>query len=218
MKKYIANYLTHFELNPAQVSDLIGQGKQHIIYRYGDNHILKIPKRSLYMQTYGALEYEILQRDLGILRNCIGDFIPQTEVLASDDGEHYIVIQEWLRGAQFVNHANFPLVREQFLRIVEANCAIIAQHHLSLDYLGYLGFQSSIRASLLRRRSLALMTNLLVIDTETGPALRIVDINLSELGFRREGGITLFHWLMDTFSFRMADWLIGDNFGVTVYP
>jgi hypothetical protein len=218
MKPYIARYITHFDLKPDLIGEVVGKGKQHTIYRYGDKHILKIPRRSLYMRTYGALEYEILQRDLGILRTFAGAFVPQTEVLAADDGEDYIVIQEWLRGAQFVNQANFAHVREQFLQIVEANRQIVAQHHLSLDYLGYLGFQRSIFASLLRRKSLALMTNLLVIQTDAGYGLRIVDINLSELRFARKGGITLFHWGMDVFSFRMADWLIADNFGVTVYP
>lgn len=210
-------YLSNFDLDYGRLGERISAGKQHQIYQYGDDQVVKIPRRSLFMKVYGPFHYETVVRDLNILNDFLGEFVVPTQVLRSkSDDSDYVILQQHLKEAQFLTGINFPDVREDFIRVVQSNAQIILQHRVSLDFFGNIGFQRSLLASSLRRKDRALMNNLLVVRENSRLRIKIADTNLSELRLHFHHEVGLFQWLVDSMVFKITKFLIHDNFDVTL--
>jgi len=212
--RYVRQYVAEFDIDPDGVGQLVAEGKQHYTFRYQDDKVIKIPKQSAYMAAYGRFTYQDIADELAILNEFLGDFTVTTQVLRTQAHHGYIIMQDFLHEFEFVTWTNFALVEHDFIRVVEVNRAIIHAHGLSLDLLGNKGLQRSCAASIFRKRELALMNNVLVIKSEGTYTVRIVDINLIQLGRCKD--ISLFRRLMDQWCFKLSRYLLKDNFNVKI--
>lgn len=206
--------MADFDIDVAAIGPLIAQGKQHCIYRYGSDKVIKIPKHTLYMRAYGRFTYEDIRAELAILKTFLNDFIVDTQVLHSDHHDGYVIVQDLLREYAYVTAANFALVEHDFIQVVEANRNIIRTYGLSLDLLGNKGLLHSFAASLVRKKEWALMNNLLVVPVEGRYTVKLVDLNLIHSGWNTESG--LFRCLVDQWCYTLSRFLQQDNFRVKV--
>ncbi len=213
--EWINRYLQDFDVQPEQMGQRISAGRQHTIYRYGVDEVIKIPQRSLYMKVYGPFHHETIVRDLNILLEHLGEFIIPTRVLQSrTDPDDYVIVQQWLPQSEFLTGLNYPATGDDLQRITEGNRAIIQKYRVSVDFLGNIGFQQCLKASLMRQPQRACMNNLLVVPGAERPCIRIADTNLSELRFHYHAEVGLFQWVIDSALFQITRLLIHDNFGV----
>jgi len=212
--KYVQQYVAEFDIDPDGVGQLVAEGKQHYTFRYQDDKVIKIPKQSAYMAAYGSFTYQDILAELAISKEFLEDFIVTTRVLRTEAHHGYIIMQDFLDEFEFVTWKNFALVEHDFIRVVEANRAIIHTYGLSLDLLGNKGLQRSCAASIFRKRELALMNNVLVIKSEGTYRIKIVDLNLIQLGRCKD--ISLFRRLMDQWCFKLSRYLLKDNFKLEI--
>ncbi len=213
MNDYIASYLAQFDIDHSALGDLADEGTQHYIYYYQANQVIKIPKNSLAVSVLGRMQGQDILRDWDILRQYLPQYLVNTRVLCAENG-CYIVVQEVLKDARPLTCANLPLVRDDFARIVEANQQIIRDHCLTLDLLGSAGFWRCMAASLLRRRALASINNLLVVQQNGEWTIKIVDFNLIQPSLRCSKGVSALRVVVDSAYSQMARFLVRDNFGI----
>ncbi len=211
-------YLAGFALDPALLGEVLSAGRQHTIFRYGEAQVLKLPNKSLYMKIYGAFTYEVVHRDVELLRRYAPRYLAPTEVLhGNHNADDYIVVQDYYPAARFVSGHEFPRVRDQFAEIVAANHALIHQHSLSIDFFGNQSFRTSLLAAVTGQPGSALLNNVVLVEDDAGkPQLRIIDVNLSELrlGFRADDSLP--RWLIDNGLFALTRWMIWRLFGIEV--
>jgi len=212
--KYVRRYVADFDIDADGVGQLVAEGKQHYTYRYDDDKVIKIPKQSVYMAAYGRFTYRDIIAELAILKEFLGDFIVDTQVFRSGNHNGYVIMQDFLREFEFVTSTNFTLVEHDFIQVVEANRTIIQAYGLSLDLLGNKGLQRTFAASIFRKRELALMNNVLVIQREGTYTVRIVDLNLIQLGRCKD--TSLFRRLVDQWCFKLSRCLLKDNFRLEI--
>lgn len=208
--RYVQKYVADFDIDAAAVGHLVAEGKQHYTYRYQSDKVIKIPKQSVYMAAYGRFTYHDIVDELAILTEFLNDFIVSTQVLRTKNHDGYIIMQDFLHEFEFVTAKNFALVKHDFVRVVEANRAIIRTYGCSLDLLGNKGLQHSFAASIFRKKELALMNNILVVQWEGTYTVRLVDLNLIQLKGYKE--IHLFRRLVDRYCFELSRYLLKDNF------
>lgn len=208
--RYVQHYVADFAIDAGAIGQLIAEGKQHYTYLYQEDKVIKIPKPSVYMAAYGRFTYPDIIAELAILSEFCGDFTVATQVLRTQSHPGYVIMQDFLHEFEFVTWANFPLVEHDFFRLVEANREIIHTHGLSLDLLGNKGLQRSCAASLFRKKDLALMNNILVIQRKGTYTISIVDLNLLQLGRCQES--SPFRSWVDRSCFALSRYLLKDNF------
>jgi hypothetical protein len=213
MNDYITSYLEQFDIDHAALGGLVDEGTQHYIYYYRANQVIKIPKNTLAVSAMGRMQAEDIMRDLEILKQYLPEYLVNTTVLCAENG-CYLVLQEILKDAHLLTCANMPLVRDDFVRIVEANKQIVSEHCLTLDLLGSAGFWRCTATSLLRRRQLASINNLLVVEQDGGWTLKIVDFNLTQPYMRCSRGVGALRLVVDSAYFQTVRFLIRDNFEV----
>ena len=215
MNDYITNYLAQFDIDHSALGDVASEGTQHYICYYQANKVIKIPKNSLVITALGRIQSEDILRDLEILNQYLPEYVVNTRVLCADNG-CYVMIQEVVQNSRFLTWANLPVVRDDFLRIIESNKQIVRDYCLTLDLLGNLGFWRCFTASLLRRKKLAAINNLLVVKHDGDWTIRIVDINLTQPHLRCARGVGALRLIVDSLYFQMARLLIKDNFDADV--
>ncbi len=215
MDSYVSNYLTNFDIDPSGVGELVGQGTQHYIYGYQGNQVLKIPKNSVVTALFGGMQSTDIQRDIEILKQYMPGYMPETQVLHAPHGL-YVVVQEVVKDARDLTYANFPLVKVDFVRIIEANQQIVRDHCLTLDLLGHTGYWHCLAAFVLRRKNLALIDNLKVVERQGRYTIKIVDPNLLAARIWCAGGVRMLRAIADSLYYQMVRILIRGDFGVEV--
>lgn len=210
----VRHYVADFNIDASAVGQLVAEGKQHFTYRYQDDKVIKIPKQSIYMTVYGRFSYQDIVDELAIVTKFLGDFAVTTQVLCAKSHPGYIIMQDFLHEFEFITPTNFTRVENDLIRIIEANQKIIQTHGLSLDLLGNKGLQRSLAASIFRKKELALMNNLLVVQKDGAYTVRLVDLNLIQLGRYKE--VSLFRRLVDRSCFELSRYLLKDNFSLRI--
>ena len=214
---YINNYLKQFsQINPLDVGPYINEGGQHYVFRYREDKVIKVPKRTILMRLYGLYKVADLENSDINLNEIFNGYFLDIQVLASDNRRHYLILQKYLNNAQPLKLKNFPEVKEQFLAIVKYNRELIKLHKQALDFISFRGFCSTILGTLLRQKHRAVMENLLVYSQNGKPTLKLVDANLLELKPRITKRLNPLHWFVDQFFYRSSKVLIKDNFGVDI--
>lgn len=206
-------YIADFDIAKSCVGPLLAHGRQHMIYRYKDTHVIKIPQRSFYMSAYGGFTYDEIVAEVMILKTFLRDFVPETDVLQTARHNGYVIVQEFVPDFEFITPFNLPLVVHDFHKIMLGNHAIIHKHALSLDLLGNKGLQQSLAASLVRQKDRALMNNVLLIKRDYGYSLRIVDFNLLYLGQDRKD-VSRFRCAIDYVCFELSKHLLKSHFSL----
>ena len=208
-------YISDFGIEKACVGPLLAQGRQHMIYRYKDTHVIKIPQRSFYMLAYGGLTYDEILAEVKILKTFLSEFVPETDVLPAETHEGYVIIQKFVPHFAFVTPGNLAFVADDFHKIMRGNQAIIQAHAFSLDLLGNKGLQASLAATLLRQKDRALMNNVLLVKHDEGYSVRIVDFNLLHLKERRNSKkVNRFRHVVDRVCFDLSRHLLKSHFNL----
>jgi hypothetical protein len=213
MDDYITQYLEQFDIDQTALGDLVDEGTQHYVYSYRQGQVIKIPKHSLAVSAMGRMQAEDIMRDLEILEQYLPEHLVYTRVLCAENG-CYAVVQEILKDARLLTCANLSRVRDDFIHIVETNKQIVRDHCLTLDLLGSAGFWRCLTASALRRKNLASINNLLVVNRNGDWTIKIVDCNLTQPYMRCSKGVSALRLVIDSAYFQIARFLIKDNFGV----
>ena len=214
---YINNYLKQFsQINPLDVGPYINEGGQHYVFRYQEDKVIKVPKRSILMRLYGLYKPADLKNSDTNLNEIFNGYFLDIQVLASDNRRHYVIIQKYLKNALPLTLKNFQNVKDQFLAIVKYNHELIKLHKQALDFISFRGFFSTLLGTILRQKYRAVMENLLVYSENGKPALKLVDANLLELKPRMTKRLNPLHWLVDQFFYWSSKILIIDNFGVDI--
>ncbi|MCD8507212.1 hypothetical protein LRY65_00670 [Candidatus Woesebacteria bacterium] len=192
LKKYYRQYLLDFAVDSEKIGPLVAKGKQHRVHLYGTKHVIKIPRASLYMRSYGRFTAQQVQRDIDTIRELFPEISLQTQVLCGrTHPERYVLIQEYLPHAEPVNRYTVAAVHAQLHSLMRKNIQILRTQFLFLDIFGYQGFVCSLRALLPFTRSRAQLTNLLIRNFRDGdPQLVLVDTNLSHLNHAGEFRLT----------------------------
>jgi len=215
--RYINNYLKKFDqINPGDVGLCVAEGGQHYVFRYKEDQVIKIPKRSILMRLYGFYKVEDLKKSDQLLNELFPGYFLDTEVLASRNHRHYVIIQAYLINGEFLTVKNFSKVKDQFLQIVAQNRVLKQKHRLSLDYISFRGFFISLKALIFRKKYQAEMENLMIAKINDNYRLKIVDSNLLELKPNITKRLNPFHWLIDQVFFRGSKILIKDTFGIEI--
>jgi len=207
-------YIADFDIARSCVGPLLAHGRQHMIYRYKDTHVIKIPQRSFYMSAYGGFTYDEIVAEVMILKTFLCDFVPETDVLQTTRHNGYVIVQEFVPDFEFITPFNLPLVAHDFHKILLSNHAIIRKYALSLDLLGNKGLQQSLAASLFKQKERALMNNILLIKRANGYSLRIVDFNLLHVGAKKHKNVNRFRSLVDRFCFELSKHLLKSHFSL----
>lgn len=213
-QRHAQRYLVDFALDTADLGALLSAGKQHYTFRWQHSSVIKIPKETLYMRAYGEYEYHDIVRDIDYLARYLDEFTVPSQVVSTPRHSGYVVIQDWLADSRYITATNIGMIKRDFERLLDGNRRLKAAHQCSVDFFGNKGFQRTFRASLLRQRSMALMTNLLYTEQYGVPTVRIVDINLSNLRYGTRKDETVIGWLIDRFTFELSKLLLRDNFDI----
>lgn len=208
------HYIADFDIAKSCVGPLLAQGRQHTIYRYKDHQVIKIPQRSFYMSAYGGFTYDDIVAEVTILKTFLREFVPETDVLQTEQHQGYIIVQEFVPDFEFVTPLNLSFVALDFDKIMLGNHAIIHKHALSLDLLGNKGLQQSLAASLFRQKDRALMNNVLVVKRVDGYSVRIVDFNLLHVAGKDHKDINRFRCVVDYVCFELSKHLLKSHFSL----
>ncbi len=192
LKKYYQKYLEDFEIDSSLVGPLVAKGKQHRVHLYGKDQVIKIPRASIYMRSYGQFTADQVERDIAFIAEHFPDLVLPTLVLRGNKvPEHYLLLQEYLPHAVPVTMYADSVVRGQLRILMQRNMELLRKKHFFLDIFGYKGFTESLRALWPMSSALAQLTNVLVKRThEESPRLVLVDTNLSHLNQKGEFRLT----------------------------
>lgn len=210
---YVQKYLQEFNINQKDVGAYLAEGGQHYVYHYKQNQVIKIPKQSFLMRLYGMYKLKTMIRTNQLVNEIFGEYTIKSEVIPSRDNKKYLVTQEYLADGKIITHANFPSIKDQFMKLITYNRVALRHNKKCLDFISFFGFFKTLRATLTRNKKYAVMENILIVGTPENPKLKIIDFNLLEvrlLNFK----ISPVHWLVDRFFYLATKGLIRDNFGV----
>lgn len=189
----------------ADIGRLVSRGKQHLVYTYQDDWVIKVPRQTWFMQLYGLLTPETLQRDLFLLQQYFEPYLAATQILPHEDT--YCILQQRIQGRP-IRAKESPSVREQLRLIWSANAELKREHGLFLDVFGFLGITTSSASLLTGGLISPRMTNMLV--DESSNRILIVDTNLSTT--RQRAGSSLAHTTIDWWNVTWSQYLAEKQF------
>jgi len=121
-----------------KVGKLIKIGGEHLVYNYAENQVLKYPNilaRILFNQQQLANKKA---SDLQLAQKYFSHLVLITEYFRTTGGKYsYCLIQPKIK-VRYLKIADLenPLIRKQFLEIIEINDLIKVKEKLSFDFLG----------------------------------------------------------------------------------
>lgn len=205
--------LTEIGLDPSLVGEQISSGRQHWIYAYGDEEVLKVPRSMTYTGFSGGVPFQNIIHDLEILSRYLKRFIPRTIVYYCS-GSRYVIRQQRYTNPEFITHANLAEVRQQLQELLRQNKKIKQKYSLSIDFFGQYGMKETLRGLLAGDEKRACLSNLVIVRGSRGPRVKIIDINLSELVPRPFSGVSLSRWVVDRISYELNKLLLRLAFNI----
>lgn len=209
-KQQHLQYLRSFEIDLSAVGALLAKGKQHFVFAYGKDQVIKVPRSSAYNKLYGLIPARIIKTDLQLLEKYCSDFIPNTQVLVSK--KKYIIIQKRVLKPAFVTQFTVEKVRPDLEKLLASGEKLFKEQGLFLDIFGYQGMTQSILALLQMNKTRALMTNVVIDFGQTKPKLYLVDTNLTSLP-QQNHPANIFHRVVDLITIMntriLASWAFG---------
>lgn len=190
------------------IGAFVSSGKQHLVYSYQDNWVIKVPRHTWCMRLYGFMSSSTLQRDLKLLQQYFPEFLAPTQVIPHHNS--YFILQKRIRGRP-VTSTESPEVQEQLQLLWEANQRLKQEHRFFLDIFGFLGITFSslslVSGSWVQPR----MTNILV--EEGTNRIRIVDTNLATL--HPEPHVNWLHASIDWWNVHLSHFFAHTQFALS---
>lgn len=189
-------YLQQFkDVNLGKVGKKIGHGREHRVYLYNQDKVIKIPRplkdrvKTLFLLSTAEEKAKEL--------NAIKEYFPQywidTSLINANDSPDYYLIQERLDNFEILRMENLQdvskknaeakTIKEQFLDLIQQNRKLFVEKHTSLDILGAEGFQTNLLTEI------PPLSNIVITHSEeNGYQLKIIDpgLFLAEREFYQE--------------------------------
>lgn len=204
-------YASAFPISTKHIGKMISKGKQHFVYEYGKNQVVKIPRRSVYNRLYGILDVDVIKADLELLFKYCKPFIPNTEIFEKDDA--YIIIQDKIAKPSFVTQSRIQNITPELLTLIHSGKNLYKNHGVFLDIFGYQGMTQSLIALLQLNKTRALMTNILIDYSHDKPKLFLVDTNLSSVP-QKTHPANFFHKSIDILTISLTKFLTSWAFDI----
>jgi hypothetical protein len=175
-------HLQNCGLDPHLLKERIGYGAGHVVYKYGKNHVVKIPRFQRAKHHFSLITAEDAQKYLLYVREHFSLYIPETSVHCSTRSQSYCLVQEWLsspknlRASDITEHEE---IAKQFSDILTRNQNLIQKEGLSLDFFGQEGFIKTVLSAV--HLSHPQMANLVVCTQDGQSRICILDSQLFEI-------------------------------------
>ena len=169
-------------LDTTLLGSKVGAGAGHRVFKYGDNHVVKIPRFIWAKSNLSIITADDAQKNIEHAQQHFENYILSTEIHRSTLNSSYCIVQEWvpsfvnLRSDHIFEHVHLA---RQFADILRRNQELIKSEGLSLDFFGQEGFIKTTLAAL--RLSHPQMSNLVVSNEERDPQIYIADSQLFEI-------------------------------------
>ena len=131
----LLNTVTHTSINRSDIQGFIGQGLNHLVFKYKKDKVIKIPKNK------GALTYSnsaLLKDDLRLINSYFPGLAPNTKILSDQQNASYVIIQDLCTDGTEISGEMVNQVRPQLEVIIKQNKKLFKRTGRSLD-LGKLG-------------------------------------------------------------------------------
>lgn len=173
------NYLSEIVgVDREKVGHLLNTGVHHRVYSYGDEHVIKVPRRRF---NFLYTERAHLEADLNVIDTYFPGLRVNTDVLSSPDHQRHCIIQERLHDYRLLTPASFSEHRPAFSKIWKTNQRLLAETGKSLDFVGGEGLSSCL-ASLMPAAPPPFFSNMVIQVQGSRTRLRLIDTELLCLG------------------------------------
>lgn len=175
------NYLSLIEkcgLDPYKAGDVVGYGGQHIVYDYGKDKVLKVPRFTFTHRLFGIHCGMQVFEEGQLLQAFFPNYTLETQVHFSEQPDIYCIVQEKIQGFTFPSPQNIAKVAKELMTMHSINERLFQEHRVSLDWFGKQGFALSALDTV-RSSKISLTLCNIVIDSFSH--LKIMDTNLYDL-------------------------------------
>jgi hypothetical protein len=175
-----AKFVSRFDgVEAALVGEIISDALHHRVYAYGENKVLKVPKKPFKFLFSEKLH---LEEDLARLHEFFPGLAVETDVLTSRDHKYHCIIQRRLFSRQITPHT-IDEVRPAFEKLLARNREMIQKYGDSLDFFGQAGVKSCVRA-LRSRAEIPYLSNLVIVEEGGRPIPKLLDTELLRMRIR----------------------------------
>ena len=168
-------------LDSSAVGARIGSGAGHIVYKYGEHSVIKIPRFRWAKHNLSIITAADAQRNVEHIQRYFREYVPETTIYKSQKTQSYCIVQSILSSYEnlTLDHIQrHPDLARQFADILQRNQQLIRTEGLSVDFFGKEGSIKTILAFL--RLQKPQMANILVVP-EKELRLYIADSQLFEI-------------------------------------
>lgn len=166
----------------SKITEKLGAGMGHVVYAYGDDEVLKIPKwRRLKHGSNPTLTAERRIETVDMIARYFGNYALDTTVISSETNPSYLMIQRRLKNFRNLTPSNMHEVGEQLDDLMAINQKLHREQKMSLDFMGKDGMINTVKSRVSNSVEPE-MSNLVIEDTPEGPRLVIADMSLLRLG------------------------------------
>lgn len=125
-----------------QLGQKISEGACHQIFENFDNpdELIKLPKNNHF-------SYEVITKDIALCRERFSEWLPNTEVEASDEFG-YLIKQSRVQNIEHItpDHLKCEIIRRQVAAIFEANRQSLERDGIGIDFIGLEGSTKCVLA------------------------------------------------------------------------
>lgn len=121
----------------ALIGKRIAIGAEHLVYRYGDDQVVKFP-RGMWYWLNRVKSTENMKHDQKIIKQYFSTYLIDRDIVFEQDV--YTIIEPFLQGRHMRRRDLLdPAVKKQFLDILERNSRMTDTEDMSLEFFGLWG-------------------------------------------------------------------------------
>ena len=181
LSETVKKHIRHCQLEPEKVGQCVGNGAGHVVYQYGEDSVIKIPRLRWVKHNLSIITAKDAEHSLQLAKKHFALYIPTTKIWPNQHNQSYCIVQHRLpsfENLSLKHIRNMPTVAEQFTDILRRNQQLIRHKGLSLDFFGKEGSVKTILA--LFRLTQPQMANV-AVSISKHPSLFILDSQLFEI-------------------------------------
>lgn len=208
LQPYDHRFVSFKSISPSYIQEYIGEGRNHLVYRYKNNWVIKIPK----MQ--GSIAYsnsKVLKQDIKLIKRYFPELMVTTKLLSNKDKTDYVILQKFCADSHEIVGEIDDVVRQQLEKIIRQNKKLFKITGHSLDLFGSSGFVTSLLAVCIPGVKPKL-SNILLQKKGSGLSLFLVDTELLRLSkLTRTWSSIRFH-IRSWISYKLTSFLLRRAF------
>lgn len=197
-RRLLGTQLQEFpELRPSLIKEKIAEGFNHVVYRYHEDQVIKLPKKR------GSFTYSnssTLEKDLSLIRKYFPHLAIKTDVRRSESGTTHCIIQDFFLDGKEISIDKVSIVKRQIEAIIEQNKKLYKETGYALDIVGGVGFLNSILGSILPSVKPSL-SNLVMRKQGSSYRVYLLDIELLRLQLNARSWSDIVSWVLAWVSF-----------------